>query len=373
MNDFRNQLKPMEPGSLLETIKKATAEADDISQKEFKIRKHRATVQAKAIEEDEELLSATKNINVGIVGENYYENLIKENTDYFEQAQNAAYFINEDFRDMVPFFSRNLIFIGAESGNGKSTIAGNIAYHTLKQNKNTLILTNEEIDSDVFNRITCLVRGWGYTNHRKFTRDQIAEFNNMYAKLGQRVTVVSDKFNGKSGTTTTFEGIKNVLDSLLVSDKKYDVIVIDYFQNISTSLEDRNSPEWKVLDKVCQYLDNFRKLYNAPILLLGQMKPNNGEDAAPFKERIERCKAIYNKATCCIEVKADVENSRTEFTCYKSRFTSGIGKTVFAGFDRGKYVAFDNAFKNKTLLDRQALEQNKLLAFPVKPKEDLAE
>ena len=370
MNEFRQQLRPMnaEGTDLLDKIKQASAEIDDISQKEFKIRKYRALTQAKAIDENEELLTASKNIRLDVVDKDYYSNLIKENTEYFELAQNCPYFINEDFGDTVPYFSRNLIFIGAESGQGKSTIAGNLAFHTIMQNKNVLILTNEEIDSDVYNRVTCLVNNWGYTNHKKFSKEQIEEFNRMYEKLGQRMTVVSDKFNGKSGTTTTFEGIKSVLDSLLTTAKKYDVIIIDYFQNISTSLEDRNSPEWKVLDKVSQYLDNYRKLYNAPIILLGQLKPSNAEEPAPFKERIERCKAIYNKATCCLEVRADIENSRTEFICHKSRFTQGIGKKIFAGFDKGKYVLHDAAFANNLLLNQQAAANKKLMADTMKVK-----
>ena len=241
-----------------------------------------------------------------------------------------------------------------------------MAYRTIIQGKNVLILTNEEIDSDVYNRVTCLCKGWGYTNHRKFTKEQIDSFNEMYKILGQNLTVVSDKYNGKSGTTTTFEGIKSVLDSLLNATKKYDVIIIDYFQNISTSLEDQNSPEWKVLDKVSQYLDNYRKLYKAPIVLLGQLKQSDKENSIPFKERIERCKAIYNKATCCLEVKADMENSRTEFICHKSRFTKGSGKNIIVGFDKGKYVPFDDAFKNRTLLLKEKAEQKKLLAKVMK-------
>lgn len=375
MNDFRQQLKPMTPASsaLLETMQKASAEVNEIAQKEFKIRKHRANLQSKAIDEDAELLEATKNVRLDIIDPEYFANLAVENTTYFEYAQNCPDFLNPDFRDMVPFFARNLIFIGAESGNGKSTIAGNVAFHTIRQNKNVLILTNEEIDSDVYNRVTCLVKGWGYTNHRYFTRDQIDVFNQMYPVLGQRLTVVSDKYNGRSGTTTTFEGIKSILDSLLTTQKKYDVIVIDYFQNISTSLEDRNSPEWKILDKVCKYLDNFRKLYNAPIILLGQMKPSNGEDTAPYKERIERCKAIYNVATCCLEVKADVENSRTEFICHKSRFTKGIGQKIFAGFDKGKYIQHDAIFANKLLVTQQQNANKKMLEDTMKARIDLEE
>lgn len=363
MNEFRQQLRPMNPegSEILNKIQQATDEINDISQKEYKIRKNRVDNQIKAIEESEELLEAAKNVRLDIVDDSYYENLVKENTDYFEMAQNCAYFINEDFGDTVPYFSRNLIFIGAESGQGKSTIAGNLAYHTILQNKNVLILTNEEIDSDVYNRVTCLCKGWGYTNHKKFSKEQIDYFNSMYKNLGQRLTVVSDKYNGKSGTTTTLEGIQSILDSLLTTSKKYDVIIIDYFQNISTSLVDRSSPEWKVLDKLSSYLDNYRKLYNAPIILLGQLKPSNADEPAPFKERIERCKGIYNKATCCLEVRADVENSRTEFHCHKSRFTQGIGKKIHAGFDKGKYVPFDAAFKNRTLLVRAEQDSKEFL------------
>jgi hypothetical protein len=370
MNEFRQQLKPItaEGETLLNKLKIASAEVDDIAKKEFKIRQYKATAQAKAIEESEELLEANQNIRPDLVSPSYWENLRAENTDYFESAQNCPDFLNEHFRDMVPYFSRNLILLGARSGQGKSTIAGNLSFHTIKQNKNVLVLTNEEIDSDVYNRVTCLVKGWGYTNHRKFTKEQIDEFNDMYEKLGKRLTVISDKYNGKTGTTTTLEGIIGVLDSLLRIDKKYDVIIIDYFQNISVSLKDITAPEWKVLDKLGQYLDNYRKLYNAPIILLSQLKDTNLEDPAPFKDRIERCKSIYNKVTCAIEVTADVENSKTDFKCHKSRFTSSIGTTISAGFDKGKYVLYDSAFKNKTLLVRANQDQAKFLEQTMKAK-----
>lgn len=369
MNDeFKQPIKPMstQGADLLNKIKQSSIEIDDISAKEFKIRKYRANSQSRAIDESEELLESARNIRLDIIDPNYFNNMASENLDYFKYAKNCADFINIDFRDTVPFFARNLIFIGAESGQGKSTIAGNLAYHTITQEKNVLILTNEEIDSDVYNRVTCLCRKWPYTNHRNFSDDQISEFNRMLPILGQRLTVVSDRFNGKSGATTTFEGIRSVLESLLVTNKQYDVIIIDYFQNISTSLEDRTSPEWKVLDKLAQYLDNFRKLYNAPIVVLGQLKPSNSDEPAHFKERIERCKAIYNKATCCLEVKADRENSRTEFICHKSRFNESVNKIIYAGFKKGMYVQFDSAFKNETLLKKQAKDDRDFLEKTMK-------
>jgi hypothetical protein len=231
------------------------------------------------------------------------------------------------------------------------------------QGKKTLIITNEELDTDVYNRVTCLIKGWGYTNHKKFTQEQIDTFNDFYEKLGPMLTVVSDNFEGVAGKTTTLEGIKALLNSLLSLPTKYEVIIIDYFQNISSSLEHPSMEEWRVLDELGKFLDNYRKIYNAPIVLLSQLKP---DEDLPFKERIERSKAIFNKCTCALEVVADPKNSTTVFSCHKSRFSGGIGKTITVGFDKGMYVKNDDKFiervHKQNMLKLESNKQKEMLA-----------
>jgi replicative DNA helicase len=354
---YKQLLKNPDAASpLQDKINRAMAENSELKQKEFAVHKAKVESQFHDLEERRLKQEIAKNIQVDIIAPDFYTNLVKENTEYFQLAKTAPIFINEDFEQAVPYFARNLIFIGAESGNGKSTTAGNLAYHTILQGKKTLIITNEEINSDVYNRVTCLIKDWGYTNHKKFSDQQVETFNEFYPKLGPMLTVISDNHNGSSEQTTTYEGIVALFESLLKIQTQYEVIIVDYFQNISSSLEHPSMEEWKVLDKVAQFLDGFRKRYNAPIVLLSQLKPG-GEDPAPFKERIERCKSIYNKSTCVLEMKADVKNSTTVFTVHKSRFTSSIGKNITVGFQRGKYVKNDANFINR--IHQEKLEQMK--------------
>lgn len=333
--------------SLQETLRKSTEEAGALKQKEMVLYKNKIDSQYDEFEERKTSLDALKNIKVDVISDDYYNQLAEANTEYFTLAKNSARFLdNEDFLTAVPFFARNLIFLGAESGNGKSTIAANLALQTIRQNKRVLLITNEEVPSDCYNRVTSLIKGWAYNDHTKFTPEQVAEFNEYYPKLGQRMTVIADLHNNIPGTTTTYEGLKALCESLQSIQTQYDVIIIDYFQNISTSTAQPHMEEWKVLDKVANFLDNFRKVYAAPIILLGQLKPA-GENPAPFKERIERCKSIYNRSTCAAEVRADVPNSLTVFHFYKSRFNACIGKDVKVGFDRGRYVRFTSEFASK--------------------------
>src|SRR5690606_30901495 len=109
------------------------------------------------------------------------------------------------------------------------------------------------------------------------------------------------------------------MESLKSSPNKFDIILVDYFQNINTSNKNPSASTFDILHWVGRSFDLFKLQYHAPILLLGQLKAiRDDEDTTPFKERIEGRKSIYNFCTCAIEARADKENSRTNWIFKKS-------------------------------------------------------
>lgn len=303
-------------------------------------------------------------LNIDVEQEAYQEELVRRNNEYFAGAKSGKIFLDKQFRGSVPYFAKNLILIGAKSGNGKSTIAANLAYNALMNGQKALIITNEEAEEDFYNRIMCLIQGWHYVDHDKFTDHQKATFNKGIKALSERIMVISDAWQGRDGVTTTLEGITGVLNSAKRSKNKYDVIIIDYYQGVNQSLINPGFADWQVQQEFSTYLNGFFKTYtHGPVIVLSQLKEN---DENAFKDRIEGRKSIFNRATCAIEVKPNFEKKCTEFWFYKARHNQCIGKKLQMGYDKGKYVPYDDDFALKVDMEKQRALTNKQMG-EVKP------
>ena len=342
-------------------LEQAMIQSNELDIKTNKIKEVRTNTQFNKIVENETKKQAMDAISLFSKPAEYYERLNQENAEYLENAALSPQFLTDDFSEIVPFFEKNLILIGAKSGEGKSTIAANIAYSTIQQNRHCLMITNEEVDTDVFNRVTCLIKGWPYNNHKSFSKEQIKTFGDNYILLGKRLSVINDMSNGSGGTTTSIQGLKGILDKVIASDIKPGCIIIDYFQNINEDIDAIGEGEYFVLKKVASLLDKYRKYVGCPIVIMCQLKAESDENS-DFKFRIEHCKEIYTKATCALEVKADRDNRRTIFTVRKARFTNSLGKDIYVGFSKGQYVKYDLAFKTKARLDSDSKKHEGLTA-----------
>jgi len=308
---------------------------------------------------------ANKNasINLNKIDSNKINKIIQSNQEYLKLAKNSYLFLNNpDFQGKIPFFAKNIILVAATTGDGKSTTSSNLAYHAIMQGQRVLIITNEECVSDVYNNITCLVKGWSYTNHESFTPEQTNTFDRFIKHLSNRVTVIDDSFNGEIGQTTTIEGITGILDSLIKNESKFDLIIFDYYQNVYASILDPNKQPWQVQEDFCRYLNTFRTTYPAPIVILAQ-KRYTKEDDQPLKDSLEGRKMILNISTCAIEMKADRENFRTKWIIKKSRFNQFVGQTISTGFDRGKYILYDMDFISKIETVKIQKQNNKLMGL----------
>jgi len=345
--------------NLTNPIKEAIVEGEVLKEKEYELRKTRVEIQHKELKERQKQQEAFGILPIGQNIEERADKLVVENEEYVKLAKQSATFLSMDiFKDKVALFPRNIILIGAETGTGKSTTVANYIESSLKQGKRLLVITNEEYSTDILNRVVFLLNGWAYTNHDEITDEQLAECKRLYPQLMKRVEIIDDKFNGIGGTTTTLEGIKSVCETITkqyqAGHKPYDGgILIDYVQNIKTSIEIPHLAQWQVLDRLGAWMDNWKGTYPAPALLFSQLKATNSDNDS-FKDRIEKFKAVMNHATTAIEVKADRENLRTEWIFRKNRFKGAVGISVFTGYEKGRYIDYDQEFMTKTRLKKDA-------------------
>lgn len=359
----------------------------ELQAKELVVKERRVENELEKLQKNDRDLATAQSTNYGSLSGDQIANVQRESREYIEAARNCIMFINKSFEGVVPFFRKNLILIGGKTGEGKSTTVANVVATTMKENSpvtgkrcKVLVLTNEEKSEDVYNRITCFAKGWHYTNHNKFSDEQVKTFDSYIPVLAKDgwLTVVDDNFgstpdNQISGVTTSIEGIQAVFDQLIRDGIHYDAVLIDYYQNVKFSKKNPYLNEWEVQAQFAAMLDKYKNLYPAPIVLMAQVSPPNEENTVPFKVRIEGRKSILNVCTCCIEMVADRVNRCTEWIVHKSRFNESVGESLQTGYDKGRFVVYDEKFKNKVADDRalmEAREQDKKMGIKVEESKD---
>lgn len=316
----------------------------------------RINSQLELLEQNERDMAQAKAANFGALTPEQIANIQKQNDEYMEAAKHAMTFITPAFDNFIPFFRKNFILIGARTGEGKSTAVANIAFTTIKKinpatgkPRRVLVLTNEERAEDFYNRVTSLINGWHYTNHNKFTQEQKDIFSRSIPKLAAdgMLTVIDNNHNGSHGVTTTIEGIANVFDNLLENNEFYDVVLIDYYQNIISSQKYPGLSENEVQSRLSRMMDKYKNIYPAPIVMFAQITPPDEKDKIPFQQRIKGRKIIMDPSTCAVEMIRNTKELYTLWKFHKSRFTEALGKDIKTGYDKGRFVIYDTAFAEK--------------------------
>lgn len=368
LDEFAQQ---MEEEKKFSTLKK------EVSRTKTLVDHQRYTSELERQRADEEDLEILKNANLDVQSDEQIAITQKKNLEYMQAAKNKLEFIMKDdevngtyaFNKLIPFFQKNLIFIGAKTGDGKSTTVANIALHTIKQksiitgkNCRALIITNEEQKEDVYNRISCLMEGWSYTNHNRFTMEQIERMNKYIPQLSKYVTVVDNVHGGAHGVTTSIEGIEGIFENLINNGIHYDVIIIDYYQNVIESKKNTKLNEYDVQARLSRMLDRYKNEYPAPIVLLGQVNAPDEDGNPIFYWRIQGRKLIMTVSTCVIEMLVDKKHKVTRWFIWKSRFAETIGETIETGFKNGQFVLYTPAFAKEIqdALDAKKIREDNL-------------
>ena len=278
------------------------------------------------------------NMGIGEDDPEELDRLQRENTEFFEASKTRMSFINDEFMDVVPFFAKQLLLIGAETGQGKSTTAANIIYTCLRQGKRCLLITNEENPTDVYNRIVCLIKGWNY-DPKNWAEEQKNEMNSFYVHLRKYITIIDDNYKKHRGVTTTYEGFCGILDNLLTHDVKFDAVLVDYVQKINVSIKSPTKKGWEILRMVTDRLTSFKNEYMAPVVLLAQLHAD-AEDKS-FEGRLKGYHGMLEAMTCAVELRPDKQGYRSEWIIKKSRWPIEQ-QGFFTGWFNGLFVSEKN-------------------------------
>lgn len=331
-------------------------EHNDLTEKEFFLKKKRVEKQYQDLKDGEKAIEEFKKIDLFSRDEERIKRVLQRQEEYFEGASERIMFIDDLpwFNEVVPFFRKNLILIGAQSGDGKSTCLANIVSGMMQHGKKPFIISNEELEEDICSRVCAITMGLNYANHDKLSSKDKALYRKAVDQLADKyLKIVDNTFDGIKGATTSIEGLGSLLENLYLKYKEtgqaYDAILIDYYQRFNTSLANPSLPGWEILGKVSDILEHYRKVYPAPIVLFTQIKPQADEDDDnPFETRIKLGKAIFERATCIIEMRPNKKDLSTQWFVHKNRFNTGSLKTPgITGWERGKYVPYDEEFKRR--------------------------
>lgn len=282
------------------------------------------------------------------------------------------------FDGIIPLFRRNLILIAGKTGKGKSTAVTNIIYSVINQKNpitgercKVLHITNEENAGDAYNKLTCLSKGWNYTNHAKFNEEQSDIFRKAIPYWAKFVTIVDNEFSGGKSITKSLEGIKAIFDSMLERKEFPDAITLDFYQFVSGSKVNPMLSPRQVLEALSELLNTYKDILPCPIIVMSQIWPDSDDNGGELENKIKGSKSILVPSTVAIELITDTENFRTEWKIHKNRFNGAtVGKIIKTGFDRGRFVRYDNEFKEKVERIKQRALDKQIGLGDVFDKED---
>lgn len=281
---------------------------------------------------------------------------------YNQMLKERITFCNDSLTEAIPFTRENLYLICAYSGNGKSTIAANISYPLWKQQKKTLVISNEESKQDVLFRIGCLQLGFNFNDYKKghMPKEDQLKVAQLFPEISKYVKVLDVNF--KNGLTTKVEGVKNALEQ--VKDADYSCAMIDYYQLVKFSVNNPTTKTYDVLNDLRIWLGQYIKRSNIPIVTFAQLHSVGKRANKDLDSRIKHCPDIYEPATVCIEVVPNFEDKTSDFVIHKDRFGLA-GHRVVCGFENGRYVNMTPEYMEgvmKRKMEKQAQEAEQKLS-----------
>ena len=264
------------------------------------------------------------------------------------------------FSQDVPLAMDQLYLIGAKAKNGKSTFTANIAYTLWQQRKKVLIIANEESSTDALARIACIHLKLNFNADKlgklsQFDHDRITD---LIQEVSEYVHVIGKDLQ----KTYIFEVVEGIMEK--AKSQNYATIIVDYYQNITTSLLSPGFNMYEVQAKFKTYAETFIKQSNSPLIVFAQLYPNKKE-SSDFKTRIEGTKSIYNAATHIFELSKDKKSGCSLLEVIESRFAGDIETFCFK-FQLGKlvrisdedYIAEEAKGKASLILNAPQLNEN---------------
>ena len=266
--------------------------------------------------------------------------------NYNKMLSERLTLVNESLTAAIPFTRENLYLFCAYTGSGKSTVAANISYPLWKQGKKVLVLSNEETKLDVIFRIACLEKGYNFNDFKKghMPQEQQMECFRIFADITEHVKVID--VVDREGITTKIEGVQKLMEE--VKGQGFSCVLIDYYQLIKNSINDKDRTRYDVLNDLRIWLNQYIKGCEIPVCLFVQLYSQGKRPSKDIDMRIKECSAIVEPASVIIEVIPNFDESTTDFVIHKDRFGMA-GNRIVCPFEKGRYL--------KQLNDREMAER----------------
>lgn len=352
----------------IDDLQKEIEERSTFIEKERAVKNFRVEKAYEKIKEAQDEIEKFKKLDVTQTKDSYLEKMDREHDLMLESFKKKLPLVVNSLTEKIPFSYPNVIFVGARTGSGKSTFAANVIHKLMKEGKRSLVISNEEMSLNVYNRIICLEKNWNLNAITRFSKDQHDELKRLRSVIYKsgRVNVIDNDFPDFKNATTTLEGIKFILNNLKEKYKKtgqadYDAIIIDYYQKINESKDNPGSEGWSVLSKVSEFIDSFYKEYPAPIMIMGQLKGDTEDGGSDFEYRIKGGKSIHVIATVSLELAPDKGRKCTNVICHKNRWGEDSDINIPLGWDRGRFVEYTPEFQLKISTQRNAEEEKRVI------------
>jgi len=348
-----------------------------LQEKKAELDKIRIEQQYDRVKQNQKDAARLSKVDVTAVNEDFVAKMDREHDLMRQSLKNRLPFVNKELTELVPFSYPNLLLIGAKTGHGKSTFLANAAYTLVGNGKKVLVISNEEMGVNVYNRIACLHRGYNINKFQTFTDEMHQDIKDLRAKFyrSNRLKVIDADYPDMKDATITLEGLKFILDKLLEEQERnkgnatYDAVMIDYLQKIDTSRDNPRLQGWEVMKRVADMLDVFYKKYHAPVVAFSQLKPEESE-GQDIEYRVKGGKSIYVSCTYCLELKPIKEMRKTDFIVHKHRFNDRVNSVLEQGHDNGKYITYSTEFKIRVATENTQREEREMLGkvFKEPPK-----
>lgn len=316
---------------------KTKSQFDDIAQKK------------ESIERDDNVLLRNN--------DKHLEKLEVEAIENSKKRGSGFLYLPQAFQGCLPLCPGSAVYAGGFTGQGKSTVACNISTAFLESDKKVLYLSNEESGAEILQNIACIHSGINYRagnyNSDKYTIAR-AGFNH----LKHNLTIIGPE----DGLTSSCDGIAKCLNHYA---QDFDLIIIDWYQNITEDRERPFAQHWEPQQRFSKFLKDFKNRTSACIIVFGQLNKGSKKNGFDLKSRMIGKKDILDITPVHIELKPTPEEYKTSWYFHKSRHGSlnmDLHK-VETGFDNGRLVEIDEAFKEKVLEWKRLKEEKSYKLF----------
>lgn len=265
--------------------------------------------------------------------------------------------INASVSKLANIYPHSLLVIAGPTGTGKSTATAAAAIAIINSEKRVLIVSNEEREIDVYQRMACTMLG---VSRKSYSSGQLDPQTTLLVKnkiselaKSPMLRVIDSRFKDRSEFVMTTEGILSTIEKLAPN---FDVVIIDYFQKVTVNKPGGVTNDNEAQSNLALGLDNLRKSTSLGIVIFGQCHKNNGEVKLELEKRWKGRKKLLEVATDVIEICARFSTFTTVFKCSKSRDNGTRTCSVKCGLDLNSFSSYvENPEHNPLWMQQRAL------------------